>query len=133
VYQAFTPFLGDPNRIKILNCDEEVCVGRWVNLKSTVLYPFVSTGTNFTERFSKRADDLSTPSFQQALRLAEMYSDKSNDGREDALKLLQMGSLARQKLAEQCQVFAEFSIGKVAAEFSTGKGAKKKIARMTPS
>jgi len=36
-----------------------------------------------------------------------MYSDKSNDRRKEALKLLQMGSLARQKLVEQQQLFAE--------------------------
>jgi hypothetical protein len=100
-------FLGDTNRVKILICDEEVCVAQWVNVKSTVLYPYDSTDPNFTERFSKRADALCTPAFNEALKLAEMYSDESNDRREEALKLLQMGSLARQKFVEQHQVFAE--------------------------
>jgi len=104
---SYSLFLGDTNRVKILICDEEVCVAQWVNVKSTVLYPYDSTDPNFTERFSKRADALCTPAFNEALRLAEMYSDESNDRREEALKLLQMGSLARQKLVEQHQVFAE--------------------------
>ena len=104
----YSLFLGDSNRVKILICDEEVCVAQWVNVKFTVLYPYDSTDPNFTERFSKRADALCTPAFNEALMLANMYTDKSNFGRDGILKLLLMGALGRTKHVEQHQVFAEF-------------------------
>jgi len=39
--------------------------------------------------------------------LANMYTDKSNVGREGILKLLMMGALGRTKNVEHHQVFAE--------------------------
>jgi len=86
-------------RCKVLVCDSDIGDASWVSRKHVAFYPFkgqASSDANFTEIFSKREGDGNTQEFQDALSYAHMFYDTSKQ--EEALKLLQMGRVGRQKL-----------------------------------
>ena len=85
---------------KVLVCETDSII--WVSRSVVAFYPFkvrAISDTNFTEIFSKREGVHNTLSFQEAVLLANMFSDTSTPTieREEALSLLKMGFLGRQK------------------------------------
>lgn len=86
---------------KVLICDTDSII--WVSRHVVAFYPFKVRAigdTNFTEIFSTREGVHNTQAFQNALVLANTFSDTSTPTpeRDDALKLLQMGFSRHQKL-----------------------------------
>jgi hypothetical protein len=116
-------------RCKVLVCDYDSGDASWVSRRHVAFYPFkgqASSDENFTEIFSKREAVGNTQEFQDALALAHMFYDTPN--RDEALKLLQMGRLGRQKLIllHNNLVAHKKFCEDVKEEISARKGAKKR-------
>ncbi len=91
----------ESDRCKVLICDSDVGDTQWISKKKTSIFPFKpqrSDHPNFFEMFSKREVGYDSQAFQEALSLAEIYSDESHPHRHHSFKLLQMGTLRRQQM-----------------------------------